>query len=432
MSRRPLSNLAQHARWSVLAVCLGLTPALAADDDALDLQAEPTKTVPTAGARPVKVSLEVSAIDVERRHQNNGAESGHRASIDLRWQPRLGDEWRGVVSLRADDMQPVLPGQRSSRLHVREALVTWAASDDRRTLELGRLNLRHGPTFGYNPTDYFRRGATRSIVTADPVALRENRVGTFLIRGSQLLDSGSISLTWAPQLTSRPPSDTPVSLDLGATNGRDRWLLSLNRKLSDRWSAEALLLAERDASTRIGLSFTGLVSDAIVANGEWSTQKSESLLDQALSSPGQQLRRHQASLGLTGTLPGEISLTAEFSMNTAGLDRGDWMTLFTQSSPATLTTFFNGVQADQELAARRAWLLYATKKSVFGLKALELTAFLRHSAVDHSGMAWAELRYRLPKVDIALQSQHVLAKSGSEYFAIPFRRVTQLLLVMHL
>lgn len=432
MFSRTSKRLAHNVRWCTVAACLGLSAAHAADDDALDLQAEPTKNIPTNGAKTLRVSLEFSAIDVARRSGDSGAESGQRTSVDLRWQHGFSDAWRGVVSLRGDDMQPVLPGQRSSRLHVREAVVTWAPAGDRRTLEVGRLNLRHGPTFGYNPTDYFRVGATRSIVTADPVALRENRVGTFLIRGSQLLDTGSVSLSWAPQLTSHPPSNEPVSLDLGATNGRSRWLLSTNRKLNDRWSAEALLLAERDGSPRLGLSFTGLVSDAVVANGEWSTLKSDSLLAQALSRPDQRLRRHQASLGLTGTLPGETTLTVEYSLNSAGLDRGDWTTLFTQSNLASLTAFFNGIQADQELAARRAWLVYVTKKSVLGLKPLELTAFLRHSAVDQSGMAWAELRYRLPRVDVALQSQHVLAKSGTEYFAIPFRRVTQLLLVMHL
>ena len=38
------------------------------------------------------------------------------------------------------------------------------------------FNLRFGPGYGYNPTDFFRDGSLRVLTTADPFALHEIRL----------------------------------------------------------------------------------------------------------------------------------------------------------------------------------------------------------------------------------------------------------------
>ena len=184
----------------VLALASGLASA-AGDDDALDLKAaEPAPAAATQGATGLRLTLELAALQA-RGQAGQGSDSGHRAAVDLRWTGKLDAQWRFGLSNRLDDIQPVLPGQRSTRNHLREAYLGWQSTDGQRGVDAGRINQRHGPAYSFNPTDFFRRGATRSVVTADPIALRENRTGTYMLRASQLWDGGGASLAWAPQLT---------------------------------------------------------------------------------------------------------------------------------------------------------------------------------------------------------------------------------------
>ena len=397
--------------------------AQAADDDALDLQADAPATPAASTAAALRLMLEVAA-QYAQRPAGQGSEDGHRVSLDLRWTRKLSDGWRLGLSDRLDDQHPVLSGLRSTRNSLREAYAGWQDAGGGRTLEAGRINLRHGPAYGYNPTDYFRSGATRSVITADPVAIRENRVGTFMLRGSQQWDSVGAALTWAPRLTRGAPSDEALTLDLGATNARNRVLLSINARASQRWSGEALLLHDSDLGTRLGANLTGLLTDAMVLHAEWSTLQTPSLLDQALGAGRPRQREQQAAIGLTWTMPGGMAVTAEAEYNGAGLDRAGWHALYQQvGAPVRL---FAKTQGDQELASRRAWLLYATQKSVL-VKQLDLTGFIRRSAVDQSYLAWAELRYHWPRFDAALQWQTSSQHMPTEYGSLPYRRAVQLL-----
>lgn len=419
----------------LLAAAVTALPAQAAEDDALDLQADPPAKDSPSASRPsgdkapatpapqagnLRLALELAGLRGNRL--GGGAEDGHRAALDLRWSGLLGSGWRFGLSNRIDDIHPVQPGQRSTRNSLREAFVAWQS--DATSVEAGRVNLRHGPGYGYNPTDYFRRGATRTIVSADPLALRENRLGTFMLRGSQLLSAGSVAIAWAPKLTSDGPSDRTVSLDLGATNNRQRVLLTASGRASERWSGEVLALAEDGGRGRLGASFTGLATDWLVLHGELSHGKAPDLLAVGLGQATPSLRRvEQAVLGATVTLPGGLAITAETAYNGGGLDRAGWQQLFAQG-PVAPARLFAATQPDQELAARRSWLLYATQKNVV-IKQLDVTGFVRHNPIDSSSLAWAELRYHWPRLDTALQWQRSRGGLATEYGALPYRQVWQ-------
>ena len=410
---------------ALIVLALASALARAADaDDALDLKtADPAPAAATQAATGPRLTLELAALQA-RGQAGQGSDSGHRAAVDLRWAGKLTEQWRFGLSNRLDDMHPVLPGQRSTRHHLREAYLGWQSGGGQRSVDAGRINQRHGPAYSYNPTDFFRRGATRSVVTADPIALRENRTGTFMLRGSQLWDGGGASLAWAPQLTRSGRENSTFSLDLDGTNGTDRLVLTVNAKASDRWSGEALWMVEEGRSPRLGLNLTGLVSDAAVVHAEWSMARSARLVDTALGGVAPRTRHHQATMGLTYSLPSGLSVTAEAAYNGAGLNRADWQQLFAQGQ-APVGALFSAAQADQELAARRAWMLYATQKGVL-LKQLDVTAFVRQNAVDHSHIAWAELRYHWPRFDLALPWQRGSGKAGTEYGALPYPPVVQL------
>lgn len=422
----------------LLAAAATAMPVQAAEDDALDLEASPPAAQkPAAGPASVqtgaptavdapsskpRLALELAGLQAQRSG-GLGEQGGHRLALDLRWSGSLGGSWRFGLSDRLDDVHPAQGGLRNTRNSLREAWVAWQS--DATSVEAGRVNLRHGPGYGYNPTDVFRRGATRLITSADPLALRENRLGTYLLHASQLSSSGSVSVTWAPKLSSDGPSDATFSFDPGATNQRQRVLLTASGRASERWSGELLALAEDGGRGRLGASFTGLATDWLVLHGELSHGKVADLLDIGLGQAAPALRhRSQAVLGATFTLPGGLAVTAEAQSNSAGLDRNGWQQLFA-SGPVAAARLFGATQADQELASRRAWLLYATQKGA-GIKQLDVTGFVRHNPLDHSSLAWIELRYHWPKLDTALQWQRSLGGAATEYGALPYRQVLQL------
>ena len=100
-----------------------------------------------------------------------------RASFDARFDAALMPGLRGVLSDRIDTVHSngVPRGRDVNTL--REAYLSWARTDDQ-IIDFGRVNVRHGVATGFNPTDWFKEGALRSIVSPDPLMLRENRQGT--------------------------------------------------------------------------------------------------------------------------------------------------------------------------------------------------------------------------------------------------------------
>lgn len=400
------------------------TPARCDDADALALQSAPT---PEAGQEsPLRVALELGVGRIDRRTVPT-TQDGRRVSVDLRYSKRLTEAWRLALSDRLDDTHPAPDGQRTTSNSLREAYLAWQEPGESTSLDFGRVNLRQGPAFGYNPTDYFRVGALRSITTADPVALREMRMGTVMLRLGRLSSSGAVALIVAPKLATTQ-SLSPASLDLGATNSRDRALLTVSPRFTERFSGQGLLLLERGSGPTVGASMTALATDSLVTYAEWSSGKSLSVLDQTLGSAAAPVRAQQAALGLTYTLPNSLAMTLEAEYNGAGLDRAGWDTVLNQGGYQRCMAI---TQPSQELGSRRAWLLYASQKSL-GLKQLDLTGFIRTNAVDSSRFVWAELRYHWPRFDAALQWQRASGNARSELGVMPYRQVVQLLGVLFL
>lgn len=406
------------------ALGLGLsTQARGDDEDALSLQSAST---PEASAdSPLRAALELGVSRIDQRTEPS-TQDGYRASIDVRYATRLSSALRLTLSDRLDYVHPVADGQRSTSNSLREAYLAWQEAGSATSIDLGRVNLRQGPAFGYNPTDYFRTGALRTITTADPVALREMRMGTVMVRIGQLWANGGVSLALAPKLETSP-DERSASLDLGATNSRDRALLSASTRFSERLSGQGSLLFERGSAPTVGASVTALATDSLVAYAEWSSGETPAVLDAVLgtSPPPPPKRTQQAALGLTYTLPSALAVTLEAEYNGAGLDRAGWNTILGQGTAAYLR-YLSVIQSSQELGSRRAWLLYASQKGL-GLKQLDLTAFLRTNTVDQSRLGWVELRYHWPRFDVALQLQRSSGNASSEYGVLPSRQIVQLL-----
>jgi len=400
---------------------LAAAPALADDDDAALLLADQTKaTAEQGGDWQVYTEAAVS----EWRPQGPGlAVHGSRASLDARFDKTFAPGWRAVFADRLDLNRSDGAAGNSDYNTLKEAYLSWQAAPDR-IADLGRINARNGVAMGYNPTDYFRAGALRTVVSLDPHSLRENRLGSAMLRGQTLWNGGSLTALYSPRLADQP-SSADFNPDFGATNRHDRWQIALSEKVSDTLSPQWLLSGGAGQSPQLGMNLTALPNDSTVAYLEWSGGRAPSLAAQALLRPDDAAFRSQLSTGLTYTTQNNISFTAEYEYNGAGMDEAAWKSL-RHGPPAAYGRYRSFVTKLQELPTRDNLFLYAVWKDAL-VKNLDLTAMVRHDLVDHSRLQWLEARYHWPRVDIALQSQLDTGEPGSTYGAVPQRRLWQAL-----
>lgn len=410
-------------------LCCGLAlafgsavPALAADAelDALSLESAPDVTPETI--RGTKLFVEGAAGTASQRYSPGSRNIG-RASVDFSYSTRLAPGLRAVISDRLDYFYPALSGNESAVNSLREAYVSWQPEGGSSVLEFGRVNLRYGPAYGYNPTDFFRDGSLRVLTTADPFALRENRLGTVMLRGQHLWADGTLSLAISPKLADAPSSDG-WNLDLGSTNNRDRYLLALSTQFSQRVNSQALLYQESGRSPTVGFNLTALLSDAATAHMEFTRGSEPDLLSRVLTKPAADVTRNRFVGGVTYTTLGKLSLTAEYQYNGFGLNQNDWAAL--GAAPFTQLSYLSAALRQQELAPRQAYLIYVTQKSLV-LKDLDLTAYLRLNPGDNSRLAWIELRHHWPRFDLTFQLQQNMGNPTSEFGILPDRRVVQVL-----
>jgi len=414
-------------RAIAVALLVAAAPVLADDSDTAALEAADQ----TASA-PKKPSdwhafLE-PALGLAKMRIGDSPQDIERLSGDVRYESGFAPRWRAVFADRLDlvNEDPLLD-QRSANT-LKEAYVSWQPQSSL-IFDLGRVNLRNGVAYGYNPTDYFRVNAIRSVVSIDPASLRENRLGSVMLNGQALWTGGSVSALYSPKLASfvlaDSPSNSTFSPMLGATNHVNRWLITASQRVSDRFSPQCMLYGEEQASPQLGCNLTALLSDASVAYLEWSGGRSPSLLSQALSGTDDTAYRNRLATGLTYTTPKKLSLTFEYEYNGAGLDSESWNALI-HGPPGALALFGEFVLEAQEPPTKQALFFYAHWQDALVLH-LDLSAMQRYDVATNSGQTWLEARYHWDRVELALQWQLNSGTSGSVYGSLPAQQIWQAL-----
>ena len=394
--------------------------AAAPTDDAAALSLDSAAVESNDGRSGTKLSVE-GAVGIARQ-RDAGMGNLRRASVDFTHSIALAPGWRAAISDRLDYVEPAAFGADAAVNSLREAYVSWQNEGNTTLFEVGRVNLRYGPGYGYNPTDFFRDSALRVVTSTNPLSLRENRLGTFMLRGQYLWTGGSLSAAFAPKLADKPSSEG-FSVDLGATNNRDRGLVVLSQQASDRVSAQLLVYKESESTAQLGANVTALLTDATVAHAEWSRGREPDLLGRAGLSQPTAASRNRFAGGLTYTTSSKLSVTAEYHHNGFALNRSAWDSLRTSASPAPLV-YLVEARRRQELASRRGFLVYATQKGV-GLASMDLAALVRLNLEDRSKLGWIELRNHWRRFDLALQLQVHTGDSVSEFGVIPDRKTVQ-------
>lgn len=406
-------------RALAVALLLAATAAFAEDSDEAALALADKTQTETARASDWRVLTEGALTQTTTRA--GAVQRAQRLSLDAYYDTSLAPHWRAVFSDRLDLAWRGAPSYDDFINTLKETYVSWQPRANR-LVDLGRVNLRYGVATGYNPTDYFRFGAVRSVVSIAPASLRENRQGAVMARGQTLWDRGSLTALYAPKLADQP-NDSPFSPDFGATNHRDRWLLAASQKFAEDFNPQFLLYGEEHRAPQYGVNLTSLLNDATVGYLEWSGGRGPSLLAQALAQPDDGRFRSRAATGLTYTAPSKLSVTLEYDYNEAGLDENGRIVL--RDAPASSLARYGGfVQAQQDLATKQNLFFLARWQDAW-IARLDLSVMQRYDVVDHSRLSWLEGRYHWDRVDLALQWQRNHGGAASQFGALPQAQVWQ-------
>jgi len=412
----------------LLATALTAGAALAADSDMDALLLADHASAPPAKASDWRVFVEGAAGRTALRGPgtNSGSILNQRLSIDVQFDKSFAPGWRAVFADRLDINWHNEPSRQNSVNSFKEGYLSWAAAGDQ-LFDLGRINARHGVAIGYNPTDYFRTGASRSIVSADPSSQKKNRLGSGMLRSQTLWDGGSLTAIYSPKLADQP-NRASWNPDWGSTNNQHRWLVAVSHQIAEGINPQWLIYGEEHDATQLGFNLTKLLNDSTVSYVEWSGGRTRSLLTRALNEqginrPDDSAFRNRVATGLTYTTANKMSLTLEYQYNGAALDKANWDALG-RSSPLGYGLYRGAVHNAGDMPTRQAWFLFGTWQDAV-VNNLDLSAMVRFNVADRSRLSWLEARYHWDQAEVALQWQRNSGHATSEFGASPQRRIVQ-------
>jgi opacity protein-like surface antigen len=338
-----------------------------------------------------------------------------QAAPPARWEERLFADARieaplasnvtfvysGRLSLRAEE-DLGFPNRGNLTHDLREIYVS-AEPRPREYLDAGRINVKNGVALGFNPTDFFKSRAVIEPLTADPRALREDRLGTLVVRGQRIGEAGSVSVAYAPRVAgaSPPGSDPDRGFDplFGRTNAADRWLAKASIPLADGFSPEALLYGEK-GDVKIGANVTQNVGQASVAYLEWSGGRRSGLMDEALGRAADKRFRNQVAAGASYTTETRITFNLEYHYNGAGFSRADWDRWFALGAHAAASSpiarelwLVRGYASERQEPLQRHAIFLRSDWVDFLVPKLELTGFVLADVHDGSTLLQLEADY---------------------------------------
>ncbi|MEO7494474.1 MAG: hypothetical protein ABIT83_08590 [Massilia sp.] len=394
--------------------------ALAQTDPDLDALALPgASPAPAQKVRGWQLGVE-GALEQTSDRAGGADHTGERLTLDLQVDQAIAEGLRGVFS---DQLDVRWQDGRDTVNTLREAYLSWQPTPNR-VLDLGRINARYGVGYGYNPTDFLRPGAVRSVTSIDPVTLKKNRMGAVMVRGQTLWNGGSLTALFAPKIKS-DLSEAPFNPDFGATNNRSRALIAVSQQLSEHLTPQFLLFAENGRAVQAGANLTYLLGDALVAHAEWAGGNSARQIDLAMDRDINRSFHSRWSTGLTYATAYKLTVTGEYQYNGAAPDSTQWAALPAMNSVSYIR-YRQWLRNSQDLATRQTAFLYASLQDAL-INRLDLNAMLRKNIDDHSRLSWLEARYHWDKVDLALQWQHNHGTPLSEFGALPQRHSIQAL-----
>jgi len=337
-----------------------------------------------------------------------------RLLLDVREEWRLGERvqlaYSSRLNLRAEN-DIAFPG-RENLIHDLRELYLSTEPAERSYLDIGRINLKSGVALGFNPTDFFKTRAVVEPLSVDPTVLREDRLGTLMVRAEHIWEHGSLTAAFAPALQRATPLYTNLDLPsvdpmLDRTNAANRMLLKLGADRIGDVSPEVLAYHEGDA-TRFGTNLTANLGQRTVAYLEWSGGRRGSLIDEALRfgrdtgtlppqaasvlpASGQTSFASELALGASYTAGTHLTLNLEYHFDQSAFGALDWSSWFavgeaSRSNVATLAELWliRGYALEQQQPVSRHSVFLRADCMDAWVPKLELAGFVDVDVHDGS------------------------------------------------
>lgn len=422
-----MRGISKLSAW-LAAGLLSISLAHAAEDvdaDALSLADTASATAAVSAPSDWRGSFETAAANYRAARQAGEGQLNDtvRASSSQSYDGRVFGGWRAVFTNRLDIGWRDASGTYNAVDTLKQAYISWQPTPWV-LLDAGRINVREGVASGFNPTDFFKANAIRSVVSIDPASLRENRLGSVMLRSQVLWAGGSVTALVSPRLADRP-SDATFNPDFGATNRQWRYMISGTQPLYDGFSPQWLVYGGADIPPQLGVNATALLDDATVLFAEYAGGRSQSLADGP--SAGNHFHSRFAT-GATRTFPGNVSITLEYDYDGRSANRADWRAL--EMNPARNGVYRGAVGREQELTTRQSVFSYISWQDAI-IRHFDATLMGRYDLIDDSFFTWVEARYHWPHADLAVQWQADHGGSRSVYGASSQSNVLQAILTFY-
>lgn len=395
---REISKCAWLAAPVVLVLSMSLTHAAPdIDADALSLADAASSTIAVPSRWRGSFEMAAANYNAARQAENGQLNDTVRVASSLSYDGLLFGGWRAVLSNRLDAGWRDANGTYNAVDTLKQAYVSWQPMPST-LFDAGRINVREGVASGFNPTDFFKADAIRSVVSIDPASLRENRLGSVMLRSQALWAGGSVSALVSPRLAGRP-SEATFSPDFGATNRQWRYLVSGTQRLYGSFSPQWLVYGGADIRPQFGVNATALLDDATVLFVEYAGGQGKSLAD------GPEAGNHfhsRLATGATRAFTGKVSVTLEYDYDGLSANRSAWGAL--GMDRARGGAYRGAVAREQELTTRQSIFSYISWQDAM-VHHLDATLMGRYDLVDDSFFAWVEARYHWPRADLAVQWQ---------------------------
>lgn len=297
----------------------------------------------------------------------------NRTSLDSNYSWQIDEK----ISLHLSDRLNAIEGDTNTfpsdanlRNDFREGYFSWETSP-KTYLEAGRINLKNGIALGYNPTDFFKSRITVDMASIDPSALRENRLGSLMVKGQSIWNNGAVTLAFSPGVTTESPLSTNQRASFNPhfdqTNSTNRFLASINYNIAD-FNPQALVFID-NTCTHLGINLSRVIGSSIVTYAEWAGTQGENLTQSAVTF-GQDTGslpqgvpllpqtdsgtsfKNDLTVGASWTSSFNLTINLEYHFHQAGFNASDfdnWVSLgLTNPRMASELWYIRQYSADQQ------------------------------------------------------------------------------------
>jgi len=383
----------------------------------------------------------------------------NRTSLDVRAEVTLFPTLSLTVADRLNYFAGpnMLESQEGILNDLKETYLTWNMAGSY-FIDLGRINVKNGVAIGFNPTDYFKKDAVTAIISQDATVLRENRLGTLMMRTQGIWQMGSLTLVVAPEVPHEHDrwwtDESGGGLQLNRTNDRFRMLAKADVNAIQDMNPEVLYFDD-DGRSNVGLNLTRGLGDNVVVYAEWNVGQSPDMVSEAL-----QNARNEGTIpsGLPPAIPGSseirfrnqlaagfsyteknINRTTyfEYQYNEAGLSQNEWNNWFAAGeaargllgNPATsavgkgilgqLWAIREFAQEAQEPLSQHAIFIRSFWQDAL-VKKLDLTGIFQINILDGSLYLQPLAEYHLSNaLTVSLAFDFYLGAKGSDFGSLP-------------